>query len=70
MDDLGIRPARHLRLRLANGVSNVDSDAAAAASYAFGKEMRDLRDAGVKENHSFLAVPAALALLVVEDYRE
>ena len=35
-----------------------------AASFAFGRALRDLRDAGVREAHVFMAAPAALALLL------
>jgi hypothetical protein len=58
---VGLNPG--LRLHLAGPEAPVDARIAAAASWAFGRRLRELRDAGVREAHLFIAAPAALALL-------
>jgi hypothetical protein len=60
--DLGLNPGR--RWTLAGRGGPVDVRVAAAASWAFGRALRELRDQGVREAHLFLAAPAALAVLL------
>jgi len=61
---LGLRPSRILRLDYGPGIEAVDAAVAAAASAAFGRRLRMLRDDGITEAHIFLAGPAPLALLL------
>lgn len=61
---LGIMPSRRLSLAYARGVEAVDAAVAAAATAAFGRRVKRLRDVGVTEVHVFLAGPAPLALLL------
>ncbi len=62
VEALGLRPGHHVAISGRAGA--VDSVVAATASFSFGRRLRELRDAGVREAHVFLAAPAALVLLL------
>ena len=61
---MGLAPGHHLRIALPVGQHEVDAAGAAALAMVFGRELRRLRDEGVREAHLFMAVPAALAVLM------
>ena len=61
---LGLDPSRRLSLAYGPGTDHVDAVVAAAATAAFGRRLKRLRDEGVTEAHVFLTGPAPLALLL------
>lgn len=61
---LSLDPSRRLSLAYRPGVNHVDAAVAAAATAAFGRRLKELRDEGSTEAHVFLAGPAPLALLL------
>ncbi len=61
---LGLAPCRRLLIGYGSGADHVDAAVAAAATAAFGRRLRKMRDEGVTEAHVFLAGPAPLALLL------
>lgn len=62
--DLDLQPSRITEIGFAGGVTVVDADVAAAASFAFKQTLRRMRDDGIVGAHVFLAVPADLAVLL------
>jgi hypothetical protein len=56
--------SRRLSLAYGSGVDHVDAAVAAAATAAFGRRLKRLRDEGITEVHVFLAGPAPLAVLL------
>jgi hypothetical protein len=61
---LALAPSRRLSLVYGPGVDHVDAAVAAAATAAFGRRLKRLRDEGVTEARVFLAGPAPLSLLL------
>ena len=61
---LGLAPSRRLSIRYGPDADHVDAAVAAAATAAFGRRLKAMRDDGVTETHVFLAGPAPLALLL------
>ena len=60
----GLAPSRRLTIDYGPDADHVDAAVAAAATAAFGRRLKRLRDDGVPEAHVFLAGPAPLALLL------
>jgi len=61
---LGLAPSRRLWIGYGPHAKHVDAAVAAAATAAFGRRLKSMRDDGVSEAHVFLAGPAPLALLL------
>jgi hypothetical protein len=61
---LALQPSRRLSLAYGPGIDHVDVAVTAAATAAFGRWLKRIRDEGVTEAHVFLAGPAPLALLL------
>ena len=61
---LGLAPSRRLSIGYGPDADHVDAAVAAAATAAFGRRLKKMRDEGVTEAHVFLAGPAPLALLL------
>lgn len=61
---LGLAPSRRLSIGYGPDADHVDAAVAAAATTAFGRRLKKMRDEGVTEAHVFLAGPAPLALLL------
>ncbi|MDQ3688963.1 MAG: SAVED domain-containing protein [Chloroflexota bacterium] len=61
---LGLAPSRRLLIGYGPDADQVDAAVAAAATAAFGRRLKQVRDDGVTEAHVFLAGPAPLALLL------
>lgn len=60
----GLAPSRRLTIGYGPDADHVDAAVAAAATAAFGRGLKKMRDDGVTEAHVFLAGPAPLALLL------
>lgn len=61
---LGLAPSRRLSIGYGPDADHVDAAVAAAATAAFERRLKKMRDDGVTEAHVFLAGPAPLALLL------
>jgi hypothetical protein len=61
---LGLAPSHRLSIGYGPDADHVDAAVAAAATAAFGRRLKAMRDDGVTEAHVFLAGPVPLALLL------
>jgi hypothetical protein len=57
---LGLAPSRRLSIAYGPDADHVDAAVAEAATAAFGRRLKRMRDDGVAEAHVFLAGPAPL----------
>ncbi len=64
VDALGLAPSRRVSIGYGPDADHVDAAVAAAATAAFGRRLKGMRDDGISEAHVFLAGPAPLALLL------